>query len=285
MMLSNPVPLGIYEKALPAGECWLERLTLAKTLGFDFVEMSVDETDLRLSRLDWSREERLALVKATAETGVRVPSLCLSAHRRFPLGSEDDSVREQGLEIMRKAILFAQDVGIRVIQLAGYDVYYQHANDETRRRFREGLKASVEMASRAQVTLAMEIMDYPLMNSISKALGYAHYLNNPWFQLYPDIGNLSAWDNDVQMELQAGIGHIVAVHVKDTRPGVFKNVPFGAGVVDFEQCFSTLKQHGYCGPWLIEMWSETAEDPLAEVAKAREWVLAKMALAGLREVA
>ncbi len=23
------------------------------------------------------------------------------------------------------------------------------------------------------------------MNSISKALGYAHYLNNPWFQLYP----------------------------------------------------------------------------------------------------
>jgi hypothetical protein len=123
------------------------------------------------------------------------------------------------------------------------------------------------MASRAQVTLAMEIMDYPLMNSISKALGYAHYLNNPWFQLYPDIGNLSAWDNDVQMELQAGIGHIVAVHVKDTRPGVFKNVPFGTGVVDFERCFETLKQTGYCGPYLIEMWSETSDDPAAEVAK------------------
>ncbi len=70
-----------------------------------------------------------------------------------------------------------------MIQLAGYDVYYQEANNETRRRFRDGLKESVEMASRAQVTLAMEIMDYPLMNSISKALGYAHYLNNPWFQL------------------------------------------------------------------------------------------------------
>lgn len=176
--------------------CWLERLQLAKTLGFDFVEMSVDETDDRLSRLDWSREQRLALVNAIVETGVRVPSMCLSAHRRFPLGSEDDAVRAQGLEIMRKAIQFAQDVGIRVIQLAGYDVYYQEANNETRRRFRDGLKESVEMASRAQVTLAMEIMDYPLMNSISKALGYAHYLNNPWFQLYPDIGNLSAWDND-----------------------------------------------------------------------------------------
>lgn len=284
-MLSKQIPLGIYEKALPVGECWQTRLKLARELGFDFVEMSVDETDDRLARLDWSSEQRLALVSAIAETGVRVPSMCLSANRRFPLGSEDDAVRDQGLEIMRKAIRFAQDIGIRVIQLAGYDVYYQKANNETRRRFRDGLKESVEMASRAQVTLAMEIMDYPLMNSISKALGYAHYLNNPWFQLYPDIGNLSAWDNDVQMELQAGIGHIVAVHVKDTKPGVFKNVPFGEGVVDFERCFATLKQSGYCGPYLIEMWSETADDPAREVAKARDWVKARMASVGLVEAA
>lgn len=215
------IPLGIYEKALLPGTL-AGSFATGEKLGFDFVEMSVDETDARLERLDWSREQRTELVNTIAETGVRVPSMCLSAHRRFPLGSEDDAVRAQGLEIMRKAIQLAQDVGIRVIQLAGYDVYYREANNETRRRFRDGLKESVEMASRAQVTLAMEIMDYPLMNSISKALGYAHYLNNPWFQLYPDIGNLSAWDNDVQMELQAGMGHIVAVHVKDTKPGIFK---------------------------------------------------------------
>ena len=282
-MLSQQVPLGIYEKALPAGECWLERLQLAKQLGFDFVEMSVDESDARLARLSWNRQQRLQLVNAVAETGVRVPSMCLSAHRRFPLGSEDDAVRDKALEIMRKAIGFAQDVGIRVIQLAGYDVYYQQANDETRRRFREGLEQSIVMASRAQVTLAMEIMDYPLMNSISKALGYTHYLNNPWFQIYPDLGNLSAWDNDVQLELEAGKGHIVAVHVKDTRPGEFKNVPFGSGVVDFERCFRTLKQTGYSGPYLIEMWSETAEDPAAEVIKARAWVRERMVKAGLLE--
>ena len=166
-MMHKAVPLGIYEKALPAGEDWLKRLTLAKELGFDFVEMSVDETDHRLARLDWSSEQRLRVIDAISRTGIRIPSMCLSAHRRFPLGSEDDKTRNQGLEIMRKAIVLAQDLGIRVIQLAGYDVYYQQANDHTRERFREGLQESVEMASRAQVTLAMEIMDYPLMNSIS----------------------------------------------------------------------------------------------------------------------
>lgn len=91
-------------KSAPRRGVLAERLKLAKALGFDFVEMSLDETDARLARLDWSPEQRLALVKAVAETGVRVPSMCLSAHRRFPLGSEDDAVRHQGLEIMRKAI-------------------------------------------------------------------------------------------------------------------------------------------------------------------------------------
>lgn len=280
-MMHKAVPLGIYEKALPAGEDWFARLKMAKELGFDFVEMSVDESDHRLARLDWSREQRMAVVDAVARTGVRIPSMCLSAHRRFPLGSEEDATRAQGLEVMRKAIVLAQDLGIRVIQLAGYDVYYQEANDYTRERFRAGLKEAVEMASRAQVTLAMEIMDYPLMNSISKALGYTHYLNNPWFQLYPDIGNLSAWDNDVQMELASGAGHIVAVHVKDTQQGVFKNVPFGQGVVEFERCFKTLLDTGYCGPYLIEMWSETASDPVKEVREARAWVVDKMQKAGL----
>ncbi|NDR95729.1 xylulose 5-phosphate 3-epimerase, partial [Escherichia coli] len=41
----------------------------------------------------------------------------------------------------------------------------------------------------------------------------------------------------------------------------------------------------YCGPYLIEMWSETAEDPAAEVAKARDWVKARMAKAGMVEAA
>lgn len=95
-MLQKSVPLGIYEKALPPGEDWLTRLQLAGELGFDFVEMSIDESDGRLARLDWNSEQRLALIGAVAASGVRVPSLCLSAHRRFPLGSEDDRTRERG---------------------------------------------------------------------------------------------------------------------------------------------------------------------------------------------
>ena len=82
---------------------------LAKSCGFDFVEMSVDETDERLSRLDWSTAQRTSLVTAMIETGVGIPSMCLSAHRRFPFGSRDEAVRERAREIMSKAIRLARD--------------------------------------------------------------------------------------------------------------------------------------------------------------------------------
>ena len=285
-MLSKPIPLGIYEKALPAGECWLERLRLAKALGFDFVEMSVDETDDRLARLDWSREQRFALVNAIAETGVRVPSMCLSAHRRFPLGSEDDAVRAQGLEIMRKAIRLAQDVGIRVIQLAGYDVYYEDHDEGTRQRFAEGLAWAVEQAAASQVMLAVEIMDTAFMNSISKWKKWDEMLASPWFTVYPDVGNLSAWGNDVPAELKLGIDRIAAIHLKDTQPvteqspGQFRDVPFGEGCVDFVGIFKTLHKLNYRGSFLIEMWTEKAKEPVLEIIQARRWIEARMQEAG-----
>ena len=62
-------PIGIYEKATPKHFTWLERLNFAKELGFDFVELSIDESDERLARLEWSKEERLELVKAIFEIG------------------------------------------------------------------------------------------------------------------------------------------------------------------------------------------------------------------------
>lgn len=97
-------PIGIYEKATPKHFTWLERLQFAKALGFDFVEMSVDESDARLARLDWSKEERLDIVKAIYETGIRIPTICFSGHRRYPLGSNNPEIEAKSLELMKNAL-------------------------------------------------------------------------------------------------------------------------------------------------------------------------------------
>ena len=38
-MLSKQIPHGLYGKAVPAGECWLGRMQLAKTVGEGVVGM------------------------------------------------------------------------------------------------------------------------------------------------------------------------------------------------------------------------------------------------------
>ena len=43
--------LGLYEKALPAEWSWERRLSAARELGFDYMEISIDETDGRMARL------------------------------------------------------------------------------------------------------------------------------------------------------------------------------------------------------------------------------------------
>jgi len=271
-------PIGIYEKALPKDLGWPERFRAARDAGYDFLEISIDETPERMARLDWTLAERLAFFKASREAGVPVPSMCLSGHRKIPFGSADEAVRAQAAEFMHKAIIFAGDTGIRLIQLAGYDVYYEPTTADSRARYVEGMQRALEVAARHQVMLALEIMDTAFLNSITKYLALKKHLPSPWFCVYPDLGNLTAWGNDVAAELSAGIHHIVGVHVKESRPvgpgsaGAFRDVPFGEGSVDFVDCFKTLHGLGYAGPFLVEMWTEKAADPLLEIRRAREWV-------------
>ena len=66
---------------------------------------------------------------------------------------------------------------------------------------------------------------------------YVHSTQSAWLQVYPDSGNLTnaAGGNAgrVLADLDAGRGHLAALHLKETVPGVFREVPFGTGHVDF----------------------------------------------------
>ena len=56
-MLGNNL-LGLYEKALPPEMNWEERLQTAKILGYDYMEISIDETDERINRLYWNEQQK-----------------------------------------------------------------------------------------------------------------------------------------------------------------------------------------------------------------------------------
>lgn len=98
--------------------------------------------------------------------------MCLSGHRRYPLGSHDTCKRNKALEIMRRAIELAGDLGVRVIQLAGYDIYYETADDSPRGWFLENLFQCVHMAKQYGMMLGFETMETSFMDTVSKAMTY-----------------------------------------------------------------------------------------------------------------
>ncbi|MDN6029861.1 MAG: L-ribulose-5-phosphate 3-epimerase [Lactococcus plantarum] len=279
--------LGIYEKALPKSISWPERLALTKVLGFDFIELSIDETDERIARLEWTKAQRQEILSAIMDTEIPILSMCLSAHRRYPLGSADIQKQEMAIGLLKKAVELASDLGIRTIQLAGYDVYYEPKTIVSRHTFIKNLAKCVAIAANKGVVLAIEIMDDPFINSITKFLAIKSQIPSPYLQVYPDLGNLSAWpENDVGHELEKGISEISQIHLKDTLAvtsdfeGKFKNVKFGEGCVDFLGCLKTLKRLNYSGSFVMEMWSETSPSPEVEIENAKAIVLPFLKEAG-----
>ena len=72
---NNGYRLGLYEKSMPSDLTWKEKLIIAKESGFDYLEMSIDESDAKLSRLEWDEEQREEVRQAMRE----------KRENRFPL--------------------------------------------------------------------------------------------------------------------------------------------------------------------------------------------------------
>ena len=249
--------IGLYEKAMPKDLTWKEKLTAAKEAGYDFVEISIDETDEKLARLEWTKEERLELVKTMYEEGIPIRTMCLSGHRKYPIGSSDPAVCARGMEIMEKAIQLADDLGVRIIQLAGYDVYYDESTPETVARFGENLKKCTWMAAKAGVLMGFETMETEFMNTCGKSMNYVKQINSVYLNVYPDCGNINnaalSYGTDVQQDLGSCQGHIVAMHLKETVPGKFRDMMYGEGQVDFPAMIDTAWAMGV-RKFVTEFW-------------------------------
>ena len=265
--------IGLYEKAMPSNLTWAEKFETAKSLGYDYIEISVDETDAKLARLEWTQEERMELVNTMKTAGMNVRSMCLSGHRKYPLGSADPATCARGMEIMEKAVKLASDLGIRIIQLAGYDVYYEESTPETVKRFGENLEKATLMAAKSGIMLGFETMETEFMNTVGKAMKYVNLVNSPYLGVSPDSVNLKnasvTYGTDVYEDLNSGKGHVVALHLKETVPGKFREIPFGTGHVDFEGMIQTAWEMGV-RLYVTEMWYVGQENWKEDIRAAHD---------------
>jgi L-ribulose-5-phosphate 3-epimerase len=274
----SKIPVGVYEKAFPADYSLVQILTSAKQIGYDFVELSIDESPERLERLSWSHRERAELRQAIFDLDMPIWGMGISAHRKFPLGSASPEIRQKGLDILYQSIELAADLGVKVIQIMGYDAFYEPSTESTQACYLEGLREGIHWASTAGIMLGLENGDHELVDSVEKTMRFVNLFNSPWFQAYPDIGNMTAAGYSPLEELPLAAGHILGVHVKDTRLGELRGVPLEHGIVPFIETFRLLARMGFTGPLVIEMWAnlDPTGNPLDSAAQARakvnQWI-------------
>lgn len=282
--MTEGILLGIYEKALVSSPRWQDTFIQVRQGGFGFVDLSVDETPERSARLDWSSNERLACRCAAEANAVKIGGICLSLHRRVMPGSKDPQIRADALEVYRKGIRLAADLGVSVVQVAGYFAHYEPDDADARQRYLDTLAQAVPTAAREGVILAIENVDGHDIASIPDAMGVVTYINSPWVQTYPDIGNIAEHGGDATQELRAGQGHMVALHVKDVLPGQPRRIPFGSGCADFDAAFAELSRQRWSGRMMLEMWNDDAPDSVQTCIQARHFIESKLTAANLAVV-
>ena len=172
-------------------------------------------------------------------------------------GSADPDMRRRATEVYRKGIHLASDLGVGVVQVAGYYAYYEPYDPGARQRYVDTLLDAVPHAAREGIVPGIENVDGNDIASVPDVMELVELADSPWVQCHPDVGNMAGHGGESAEELRAGEGHIVAVHVKDVLPGRPRRVPFGTGIADFDSAFEELARQGWSGRIMLEMWGMT----------------------------
>ena len=240
---------GLYEKALPRDLALSEKLRIAKDLGFDYFELSTDESEEFQARVTSDKSEIIEIRKAIEAYDMPIMTMCLSGTRNCPIGSENPELATKGMNNTR--------------------------NEKTYALFLENLAKLTQEAASCGVMLALENVDIDTMDSLEKGLQIIEHVDSPWLQIFPDIANLystgkgNTWSCD---QYRLAKKHLVATHVKDTVVGKVRDIPFGNGNVDFIKFFKTLREINFSGPMTLEMWAQNYEDPYKAAKDALSFI-------------
>ena len=158
---------------------------------------------------------------------------------------------------MEESILLASDLGIRTVMIPGYDIYYGESTVETKQLFLKNLREGTEIAAREGVVLGMETMENDFMNTVEKGMKYVRIIRSPYLNMYPDSGNVTnaaeLHHHDVCEDISLGRGSMISLHLKESKTGIFREVPFGTGHVEFKRIIKEAWKNGI-RRYVTELW-------------------------------
>lgn len=236
---------------------WEEALKAAGEIGFDGVELTVNEPE-EVDRLltDAGRDEVLRWVK---QYGCEASSLSIGAFGRYKREEGDPDARKAMVELTQKSVVACKAVGGVGILLPYFEREHIDITEEEEARLVEDMKQCAAAAEEHRIAVCLETsFSSGQLKRICDGIG------SKWIGVYQDIGNALHFGHDSVEMLRSLPDETLMVHVKDTDRALL-----GQGKVDFPGCRKALRDIGYEG-WLV---FETApgDDPIESASKNLEY--------------
>ena len=169
--------------------------------------------------------------------------------------------------------MLASKLKVRTVQIAGY-LQLEQNDAGSITNYIMSLRECINLAASRGIILAIENMDRDLVSS-EQILTIIHAVDSPYLQAFLDVGNFVANGLDPITELRLALPHLVGLHLKETKPKVYRRVEYGKGAVNFKQIFHHLVCAGYDGYFGAEMWNDDCADSMDKVARSFEYLEAQ----------
>ncbi|MGH9407620.1 MAG: sugar phosphate isomerase/epimerase family protein [Terriglobia bacterium] len=237
---------GVLMDMLPKQRSYLDRLRMARDVGFEAVQ--VDTTP--------NLRDASQIKEAAEKAGIRIDSVMNMDHWKYPLSSSEPEVVEKSLAGMRTSLHNAKLWGAHCVLLVPAVVNQQTTYREAWVRSQKQIRKLVPLAGELRVKIALEEVWNKFLLSPLEFARYVDDFHSPWIGAWFDVGNVVLYG--YPQDWIRTLGHrIVDVHLKDfkldRKRGCYQWVNIGEGDVDWPAVRAAFRDIGYHGTALTEL--------------------------------
>jgi D-psicose/D-tagatose/L-ribulose 3-epimerase len=230
----------------------LKGLELAKTVGFDYVELGTTEI-AALSEAEFD-----AAVEQVKKVGIPTPNANLFLPASLKLTGAEAASAEEQMAYVRKALTRLNRLGVRILCFGSGGARRVPDGFAKEAAFAQLVAFGKRIAPEAQangITIVIEPLrqqETNIINTTAEGLALVKAVGHPNFQLLIDFFHLASEKEDPAIILEAR-DHIRHLHVANPQGRVF---PQQWDEYDYAPFFANLRRIGYTGGISVEASSK-----------------------------
>lgn len=239
--------IGTLESVLKSD--WIDLFPIARSLGFDCVELGVRGDDYLRTEL-WSNEGLEALKARSEQAHIPIASICLHTFWKYTFADGNVSQRTTAKQIAFRAYDACRTLGAGVI-LVPLTNPLKLPPEQAVRRWSLETRAIADGAAKAGVKIALEVVGGSHAITGEEVMELLQAIDHPSVGVYFDFGNAMSLGSDPVKDIGILGDRIFQVHVKDPKRD---RTPcyLGEGDVDLTGCVKALIDIDYNGPLIFE---------------------------------